>query len=387
MSARSGHAQHDSEPYGPLAVFARVLGYIERSYVRAIPVERLVYAAIQGMVDELDEPSVFLSPKEFSALRKEARPVVGGIGVVMTKRAERVVIVEVHRETSAARAGIEPGDTLLAVDGWPVGGASSTQITERITGVPGTSVKLRILPRAGGSARELRLVRMRIFRSTVVARRFGPFGYLRMLRFDERATRDLLRGLEFVAEGEAMAGLVLDLRGNPGGLLDQAVATADVWLEDGVIVSTSGRNRKDDTATARPGQTKIDYPLAVLVDDGTASAAEIVAGALQDHGRGRVFGRRTFGKGSVQTLIELEDGSALKLTVARYFTPLGRSIDGQGIEPDVAVEESSENFRLGAPDRDQSLATALGWLSNRSGRPFRPSASAAYPSVEKRGRP
>lgn len=370
-AAQLGRAESE-DPYPSLGIFARVLGYIERSYVEAVPVERLVQAAIRGMVEELDGPSAYLDPDAFAALQAEARPEFGGVGIVLAEREQRAVLVEVHEETPAGRAGLQPGDVLIAVDETPVAGEPLTHIAERIVGAPGTTVTLGLESAADGSVFAVRLVRVRIYRSTVSTQRFGAFGYLRLVRFDERSARDLLRGLAVVSEGDALRGLVLDLRGNPGGVLKQAVAVSDMWLAKGAIVTTAGRNRRRETAHARKEGTQPGYPMAVLVDEGTASAAEIVAGALQDQSRARVFGQQTFGKGSVQTVIEMEDGSALRLTVARYLTPSGRSIDGRGIAPDQKVAAPGDRFRLGAPSRDPALGAALRWLSERTGRPFSP---------------
>lgn len=355
------------DPYADLAVFARVLGYVERNYVEAIPLERLVQAAIRGVMSELDGPSAYLDREAFSALEAEARPEFGGVGIVLTARKGQTVVVEVHPDTPAARAGVHPGDQLLAVNGKPVKATELSGTAERIKGVPGTSVELDL--QRDAEVRTVALVRARIYRSTVSGRRLGGLGYLRLLRFDARSARDVLRGLDEVREGTSLQGLVLDLRGNPGGLLNQAVAVSDLWLTGGPVVTTAGRDRGSETSRAVRAGTEPRYPLAVLVDEGTASAAEIVAGALQDRGRARIFGRRTFGKGSVQTLIELEDRSALKLTVARYLTPSGRSIDGSGIAPDVVV--AAPATRLGAPGSDATLDAALAWLRTPRKRPAR----------------
>lgn len=367
LCARAGRAEQ-ADPYRPLAVFARVLGYVEKSYVEAIPFERLVRAAIHGVVAELDGPSTYLDAQAFSALKAEARPDFGGIGLELTRRGDRVVVAEVHPDTPAARGGVHAGDVVVRVDEDVVRSEPLTAVAERIMGVPGTSVVLGLDRGDGTGPFAVRLVRARIFRSSVTSARHGPFGYLRLARFDERAGRDILRGLEIVREGEPLAGLVLDLRGNPGGLLDQAVAISDLWLAQGPIVSTEGRDRGSEVQMAKQPGTEPRYPLAVLVDEGTASAAEIVSGALKDRGRGRLFGQRTFGKGSVQTLIELEDGSALKLTVARYLTPSGRSIDGAGIEPDEPVSKPQTGFRFGDRAKDPTLRAALTWLAGKTGR-------------------
>lgn len=382
-SARaSGAGRSREDPYNSLAIYARVLGYVERSYVEPIPVESLVRASIQGLMSRLDGPSAYLEPEAFQALKEEARAEFGGVGVRLAEVDGRIVIVEVEPDTPAMRADLQPGTVLIDVDGWAVTGRSLTQIAERIIGPPGTSVELRLLlteeADCAGKApceRVARLVRAPILRSTVIGRRFGPFGYLRLIRFGERTAYDLRRALDRVSEARALAGVVLDLRGNPGGLLEQAVAVADNWLDSGPVVATAGRDRPEETARAHAEGTEPSYPLAVLVDERTASAAEIVAGALKDRGRARLFGARTFGKGSVQTVIELEDGSALKLTVARYFTPSGRPIDGTGIDPHEVIGVPPSAFRAGTPELDPPLEAALRWMAARTGRRTEPEAA------------
>lgn len=353
------------EPYAPLGVLARVIGYVDRSYVEAIPMERLVRAAIRGIVTELDGPSAYLEPAALEALRAEAGTDYVGVGVALSMRGQEAVVVEVYAGTPAARSRIEVGDVLRAVDGASVDGMALSRIVSRVKGVPGAMVEL-LLERDGTRWLE-QLPRARVYRPSSVGRRMGRLGYVRLSRFDERTARDLLRSLASVEADGPVEGLVLDLRGNPGGLLDQAVLVADVWLRSGAIVHTAGRDREDETAEARDLGDEPSYPMAVLVDGGTASAAEIVAGALQDHGRARLFGSQTYGKGSVQTLIELEDGSALKLTVARYLTPSGRFIDATGIAPDEPVA-AGPRLRLGTLGEDAALDASVRWLERETGR-------------------
>ena len=362
-----GSVAESDDAYAALSIFARVLGYIEENYIEAVPVERLVRAAIRGLVSELDGPSAYLDREAYEALQAESRPDFGGIGVVLRAGREDVRVVNVHPRSPAARAGLRPGDRLVSVDGRAVAGQPSSRVFEWLTGAPGTRVTLVAVPREGGRPHSRTLIRATVFRPSVTSRRIGEVAYLRLLSFDERTSADLLTALDAVGGDAPTASLVLDLRGNPGGLLEQAVLVADVWLRAGVVVQTEGRTGGRDRAEARPDGTEDDYPMAVLIDRDTASAAEIVAGALQDHGRARVFGEDSFGKGSVQTVIELSDGSALKLTVARYLTPTGRSIQGRGISPDEVVHEDETRFRLGSPGRDQTLAAALRWLRGRLG--------------------
>jgi carboxyl-terminal processing protease len=239
----------------------------------------------------------------------------------------------------------------------------------------------------GGAIEDVRLVRDRIQVASVDARRVGGFAYVRIRTFAERTAHDVQKALDALKKEGAITGLVLDMRDNPGGLLDQAVRVADIWLTSGVIVSTEGRHRPPDVEMAHPKATEAEYPMVILVNGGTASASEIVAGALQDHTRALILGTQTFGKGSVQTVIELEDQSALKLTIARYFTPKHRSIQGTGITPDVVVpaipgteateEAAPENATLGQgqDEADNQLQAALEqlrrWPKNQGAKPRR----------------
>ncbi len=348
------------DPYAALAVFARVLGHVEQSYVDEISPDRLVRAAIRGLVEQLDGPNAYLDPEAFAALRAEARSGFGGIGVVLEAVGPGPVVRELVPGGPASVAGLAPGDRIEAVDGWSTRERPLSDLQGKLTGPPGSSVALRWRSPGEDEPRSARLVRAWIRPRAVTGRRFRSNGYLRIPRFDERTAKDVLAVLADLRGPEPIGGLVLDLRVNPGGLLESATRVADLWLDRGSIVVTEGRNRPVEAVEARAEGTEPNYPVAVLVDEETASAAEILAGALKDRGRARLFGRRTFGKGTVQTLIELEDGSALKLTVARYFTPGGHSIDGRGIPPDEEVEGPVQ--RLGDPALDPPLARALAWL-------------------------
>ncbi|MCK6550635.1 S41 family peptidase [Myxococcota bacterium] len=369
-SAAIGSADAD-KTYAKLAVFARVLSYVENNYVTPIDSDVLVYGAIRGLLASLDPHSTFMDPEQFSAVRSEAQGEFGGIGIEVVQRGARVVIVTRHDDTPAQRGGLVVGDVITAVDGVAIEGMNLSEVVRRIKGPPGTRLVLSIERR--GIAEDVKLTRDRIQVASVDARRIDGQGYVKIRAFSERTARDVARALDGLKKDGPIGGLVLDLRDNPGGLLDQGVRVADLWLTSGVIVSTEGRNRAADVELAHPKGTEPDYPVVALVNGGTASAAEIVAGALQDHGRALILGTQTFGKGSVQTVIELEDQSALKLTIAKYFTPKHRSIQGTGITPDVVVPAlpppgglDDEGLAAGAPAavaerdaRDNQLQAAL----------------------------
>lgn len=339
--AAAGAAPEGGElAYQKLAVFARVLHYVESNYVTPIDAASLIHGAIRGMVATLDPHSAYMDPEQFAAVRSESQGEFGGIGVDLVVREDRFVVVSRYDDSPARRAGVVPGDAIVAIDGEPTKGTSLSEVVRRIKGPPGSKVSLT-LDRVRGGVEVLTLTRARIIVASVHSRRAGPFAYVQVRSFTERTAHDVQHALEQLAP---ISGLVLDLRDNPGGLLDQGVRVADLWISTGVIVSTEGRHRPPEVELAHPKGTEPAYPIVVLVNGGTASASEIVAGALQDHRRAWILGTQTFGKGSVQTVIELEDQSALKLTIARYFTPKHRSIQGTGITPDIAVP------RLSRPD-------------------------------------
>jgi carboxyl-terminal processing protease len=339
VSRGAAQARADGDDtYRNLAVFARVLNYVENNYVEDVDPVTLVYGAIRGLLATLDPHSTFMEPEQYAAMKSEAQGEFGGIGVEVVKRPEGVVIVDRYEGGPAVKAGLRIGDRIVAVEKEPVDSLSLAEVVRRIKGRAGTAVTLGIARGRSDQADEVQVTRERIRVVSVDARRLQDgYVYLRIKAFTERTSHELRRALDTLTATGPVAGVVLDMRDNPGGLLDEAVRVADTWLQDGVIVSTEGRTGPPEVEVAHPKDTEPDYPVVALVNGGTASAAEIVAGALQDHRRAVVLGTQTFGKGSVQTVIELEDHSALKLTIARYFTPAHRSIQGTGITPDVVV--------------------------------------------------
>ena len=339
-TSRIAHSGDGDDTYRSLAVFARVLNYVENNYVRPVAADDLIYGAIRGMLATLDPHSVFLDPEQYAAIKSEAQGEFGGIGVELVRRPGGVRVVERYEGSPALKAGLRIGDLIIAVDGTSLAERSLVDVVRRIKGPAGSTVRLTVLRGPLREKHELDVVRSLIRVVSVDARSLGDgIGYVRIRSFTERTGQDVVHALARLKSDRALTGLVLDLRDNPGGLLNEAVRVADIWLDQGVIVSTEGRNQPPDQEVAHPKGTEPGYPIIVLANGGTASASEIVAGALQDHARAKVMGTQTFGKGSVQTVIELEDKSALKLTVARYFTPKHRSIMGVGITPDIVVPD------------------------------------------------
>ncbi len=338
-------------PYANLAIFARALSHIEMSYVGTIDQDALIYGAIRGMVRTLDPHSDYLSPEEYRILASDTRGRFGGIGVEIDVRDGWLTVSAVFPNGPAQRAGLRVGDRFVSIDGLRARDMPIEEAVRRMRGEAGTDVHITLRRADDLPALDVRM-RREIIAVDAVEGEVMPDGfvYVRMRVFQETTTRelqDVLDRAEVATRGEhggqGIRGVLLDLRDNPGGLLDQAVLVADEFLSDGVIVSTRGRgDRELSTAQARKSGTRADFPMVVLVNGYTASAAEIVAGALHDHGRAVIVGTRTFGKGSVQNVIELPDASALKLTIARYYTPSGRSIQAQGIEPDVMIDQIAD---------------------------------------------
>jgi carboxyl-terminal processing protease len=330
-------------PYHKLDVFTRVLTYVENNYVEEVSQEELVYGAVKGMVKTLDPHSAFLTPDEYKDMKVETEGEFGGVGIEVELREGKLIVIAPIQGSPAQKAGLRSGDRIIAVDGRATATMGINDAVHHMRGKPGTRVRLSVERAGWPVARDIELVRDVIRTVAVTSKMLEPgFGYIGIKQFNEKVSRQLeeqLGALERQAGGR-LRGLVLDLRGNPGGLFDQSVRVADAFLDSGTIVKTLGRHGKlMDEERARPGGTHRGFPMIVLVNGGSASASEIVAGALQDQGRAVIMGTPTFGKGSVQTLIEFpRDGSALKLTIARYYTPKGRSIQERGIRPDVVVE-------------------------------------------------
>ncbi len=330
--------------YPGLEVFAEALAALEQGYVVPVDPVVLLRGALRGLAGSLDPHTVYLQPEVYRELQQNVSGEFGGLGLELEMRRGEILVVTPLDGGPALRAGIRSGDRVVSVDGVPVAELSLFDVLIRLRGRPGEPVELELSRRGVEQMWTVRVERETIRVTSVQGELLRDHVlYLRLRSFQQSTFRSLaetLERLELQAGGAAQVrGCVLDLRNNPGGLLEQAVQVADEFLDEGLIVSTEGRRPEDAKQhRARPGG-RVGYPLVVLVNGGSASASEIVAGALQDHHRALLVGTRTFGKGSVQTLLELSDGSALKMTVAHYFTPLHRCIQDQGIEPDRSVVE------------------------------------------------
>ena len=335
-------------PYQKLGIFTKVLSYIETHYVEDVQETELMYGAARGLTDVLDPHSRFMDPEEYGKLKQETEgnEEIDGIGIDVERRKTRLVIISPIEGSPAAKAGIEPGYVIRRVDGVDVGPLEFDDAVSRMQGPPGSEVALTIDRR--GRELTFHIKRARYELKPVEGKLLDDgIGYIK-IRLFSATTDGMLQEMltQLSAKSKGLKGLVLDLRRNPGGLLDQGIRVADRFISDGLIVKTVGKGgRVMDEAKAHSRDTWLGFPMVVVVDGATASAAEIVAGALQDHGRAVVLGTQTFGKGSVQTVIDLDGCGAkpcgLRITVARYYTPSGRSIQGQGITPNIVVEATA----------------------------------------------
>ena len=352
---QSERADPRAEVYGKLGIFSEVLAFIESDYVTEVDSTEVIEAGINGMLTSLDPHSSYLNPEDFRDIQVDTSGEYGGLGIEVIPSDGFVKVVAPIDDTPASRAGLKSGDLLTAIDGEQIVGRSLNDAVKEMRGPAGTDITITVL-REGEDPFDVTLTREVIRPKSVRSRiEEGNIGYIRISGFNERTTLLLEESLAQIAKdaGGRPNGLVLDLRNNPGGLLDQAVSVSDMFLSGGVVVSTFGRHSSNDRPyNAGPGEVFKGVPIVVLINEGSASAAEIVAGALQDRKRARLLGIQSFGKGSVQKVMPLgAERGALRLTTARYYTPSGRSIQGIGIEPDLEIaqervtEEDLERIR------------------------------------------
>jgi carboxyl-terminal processing protease len=329
------------QDYESLEAFTNILAIVKKNYVEDVETKNLVSGAINGMLSSLDPHSAYLTPELYKELQMDTQGRFGGLGIEITIRGGILTVVSPIEDTPAAKAGVKPGDQIFKIEDEFTKDMTLVDAVKKMRGPRGTKITISIKREGVPELINFTLVRDTIRVQSVRSRNLEEgYGYIRLAQFQERSDRDLQRSLEkMAAEKSGIKGVVLDLRNNPGGLLTQAVRIADLFLDSGMIVYTEGRieSQKQKYFAQKDGSW-MDFPMVVLVNGGSASASEIVAGALQDHKRAVVLGTKTFGKGSVQTILPLDDSSALRLTTARYFTPKGRSIQAAGIVPDIIVE-------------------------------------------------
>ncbi|WP_051335495.1 S41 family peptidase [Methylocapsa acidiphila] len=358
-----------SDTYRNLNLFGDVFEKIRSDYVEKPDEQKLVEAAINGMLGSLDPHSSYMDAKSFRDMQVQTRGEFGGLGIEVTQEDGLIKVVTPIDDTPASRAGIQSGDIITAIDEENVQGLSLNQAVDKMRGAPNTAVTLKILRGANKDPQDVKLTRAVIQIKSVREHQEGDdVGYIRITQFNEQTFEGVRNAmLKFQSEipADKFKGYILDLRNNPGGLLDQSIAVANCFLDRGEIVSTRGRNAEESMRyNARPGDLSKGKPLVILINGGSASASEIVAGALQDHKRATVLGTRSFGKGSVQTIIPLgQNNGAVRLTTARYYTPSGRSIQAKGIDPDVIVlQDVPDEFK--GKDDTKGEASLKGHLKN-----------------------
>jgi len=341
LSGSDGEVGADTKDvYKNIEIFTEVLRQIEKSYVEPQEPQELIYGAIKGMVHNLDPHSSFMTKEEYRELMLETKGSFTGIGVEITVKDNFLTVVSPIEGTPADKVGMKAGDKIIKIEDTSTKDMTLMEAVKKIRGPKGTKVNLTIMREGEAKPLELSITRGVIPLISVRQYFLTPeIGYVRISNFQSKTVKDLSEVLEEMEKGREIKGLVLDLRNNPGGLLSQAIEVSDLFLNSGLIVSTKGRiSSQNITATAHTDKKPRTYPIIALINSGSASAAEIVAGALQDNKRALVLGTRSFGKGSVQTILPLSDGSGLRLTTARYYTPSGKSIQSSGIVPDIELD-------------------------------------------------
>ena len=339
---RTYSATSNSEIYKQLDLFGDVLERVRSDYVEKPDDAMLIDAAINGMLAALDPHSAYLNPKSFKDMQVQTRGEFGGLGIEVTMENGVVKVVSPIDDTPAAKAGLQTNDLITHLDGEQIVGLTLEQAVEKMRGPVNTPITLSIIRKGRDDPFDVKIIRDVIRINAVKARQEGDVIYAKISTFNEQTHANLVKAVDGLKKtiGKNLKGYVIDLRGNPGGLLDQAIAVSDDFLDKGAIVLTKGRSLEEtQRAFAHPGDIADGKPVVVLINGGSASASEIVAGALQDQQRATIVGTRSFGKGSVQTIIPLGENGALRLTTARYYPPSGRSIQATGIDPDVVIEE------------------------------------------------
>jgi len=349
--------KNDEETYRLLALFGDVFERVRAEYVEPPSEEEMIEAAITGMLAALDPHSSFLNAKSYKEMQVNTRGEFGGLGIQVSMEAGFVKVISPIDDTPAFRAGIESGDIITHLDGESVQGLTLAQAVDKMRGKVGSDIRLTIV-REGREPFDVTITRSVIKITSVRSRVEGKVGYVRITSFNEQTDKGLDRAIKKLKDeiGKDIQGFVLDLRNNPGGLLDQAIAVSDAFLDRGEIVSTRSRKPEDTQRfNAREGDLAGGLPVVVLINGGSASASEIVAGALQDHRRAVILGTKSFGKGSVQTIMPLSGNGAMRLTTARYYTPSGRSIQAKGVDPDIEVKPAKfEEIKNNRPRRSEA---------------------------------
>ncbi len=374
----------NNNTYRQLNLFGDVFDRIRADYVEVPDEEKLVEAAVNGMLTSLDPHSSYMSPKRFKDMRQQTRGEFGGLGIEVTMSDGIIKVVTPIDDTPAAKAGVQANDLITHLDGDRVRGMTLTQAVDKMRGKVNTTLTITVIRKGHKAPFEIKIVRDIIRVKSVKSSKEGDIGYVRITTFSEQTQIGLDKAMKKLTKeiGSELKGFIIDLRNNPGGLLDQAISVSDTFLERGEIVSTRGRNASETQRfAARAGDLAHNKKIIVLINGGSASASEIVAGALRDHKRATIVGTRSFGKGSVQSIIPLNGQGAIRLTTARYYTPSGTSIQAKGIVPDILIEQDLPP-ELAALVKKQKTgeASLKGHLQNegKKGKKKEESGSSAY---------
>ena len=352
-----------SNLYQELELFSDAVTIIRSDYVEEPESKKLIYGAMKGMLSSLDPYSQFMDPETYNEMKVETEGEFGGIGIEITIKDDLLTIISPIDDTPAYEAGLKAGDKIVKIDGEITRDLMLMEAVKKLRGKPGTNVDITVLRESEKKLLDFTITRSIIKIESIKKAEFieDGIGYIRLVEFQEKTHKDLEENLRKLEEN-GMQGLILDLRNNPGGLLDSSVDVAEKFLEEGKdVVSTKGRVKNQNMVFKAKNRNKhLNYPMVVLINGGSASASEIVAGAIQDHKRGVIMGTKSFGKGSVQTVVPLSDGSAIRLTTSKYFTPNGRSIHGEGITPDIIVEREEYSKEGEKEDDVDIFGTFLG---------------------------
>ncbi|MBU4177131.1 MAG: S41 family peptidase [Desulfurivibrionaceae bacterium] len=327
------------DTYESLEAFSKILSLVQENYVEEVDSQKAIEGAIKGMLTTLDPHSSYMKPDDFKELQVETQGSFTGIGIEITMKDNILTVVSPIEGTPAFAKGLKAGDKIVKIGEEPTQDMSLMEAVKRLRGPKGSEVTISIHRKGWPDLKEITLIRDIIPIHSVKSKLLEPgYPYIRIINFQAQTTTDFKKALSDLEKAGKIKGLIVDLRNNPGGLLDQSVKVADIFIDEGVIVSTKGRIKEQNSMFyARDNNPKYKFPVVVLVNEGSASASEIVAGALQDHKKAVIVGAQTFGKGSVQTIIPMDSGAGLRLTTARYYTPSGRSIQATGITPDIIV--------------------------------------------------
>ena len=367
ISTNYAHSKNSNKLYEKIDLFSEVLETIKKEYVNEVDQAEIMDSAINGLLQSLDPYSAYMNPKSFNGMRTDTKGVFGGLGIEIGMESGVVKVISPIDDTPAANAGIKSGDYIVRINGQQVQGKTLTEAVELMRGPVGSEIKLTIRRKNERKALEFKIKRAVIEVKSVEAKIIGnknKIGYLRLKSFNENSDKQLFEKINKFEKKKNLTGYILDLRNNPGGLLTQAISVTDFFLDDGEIVSTKGRKISETRRFfSKKGDIINKKPLIVITNNGSASASEIVSGALKDHKRAIILGERTYGKGSVQSIIPLNNGGGLRLTISKYYLPSGKSISKVGVLPDIFVEEIEKDFKINTKT-DNQLKYAVDLLSS-----------------------